>query len=114
MWRDAYHPDLVSERKLNVSTAQGAYKICLLSVCRILEMNHADRTRYPFTKLSCSFMIKTSDDEEFVFEASSPKQRDAIVHTWKLVVARLASQAVVGDGEGMVGEFFVSSAFGVP
>jgi len=114
MWRDAYHPDLASERKLNVSTAQGAYKICLLSVCRILEMNHADRTRYPFTKLSCSFMIKTSDDEEFVFEASSPKQRDAIVHTWKLVVARLASQAVVGDGEGMVGEFFVSSALGVP
>lgn len=114
MWRDAYHPDLASTRTLNRSTTQGPYKICLLSICRILEAHKIDRTKYPFAKKSCSFMIKTSDDEEFVFEASTPKQRDFIVNTWKLVVARLASQAVVGDGEGMVGEFFVSSAFGVP
>ena len=114
MWRDAYHPDLASQRKLNFSTTKGPHQICLLSICRIIEARNIDRNRYPFAKKSCSFMIRTSDDEEFIFEAVNQKQRDHIVHTWKLVVARLASQAVVGDGEGMVGEFFVSSSFSVP
>lgn len=114
MWRDAYHPDLASQRKLNFSTTQGPHQICLLSICRVIEAKTIDRKKYPYAKKSCSFMIRTSDDEEYVFEALNQKQRDHIVHTWKLVVARLASQAVVGDGEGMVGEFFVSSVFSVP
>jgi hypothetical protein len=62
---------------------------------------------------SCSFLIKTSDDEEYLFEAESQNKRDELVHSWKLVIARLASIAVIGDGEGMVGEFFVPSSFGV-
>ena len=113
MWRDAYHPDLASQRKLNFSTTKGPRQICLLSICRIIEAQKIDRKKYPFVKKSCSFLIRTSDDEEFVFEAMNQKQRDHIVHMWKLVVARLASQAVVGDGEGMVGEFFVPASFGV-
>lgn len=114
MWRDAYHPDLVSQRKLNKSTTQGPHQICLLSICRIVEAKALDRKKYPFAKNSCSFIIRTSNDDEFVFEAGNQHQRDYVVHMWKLVVARLASQAVVGDGEGMVGEFFVPSSFGVP
>lgn len=114
MWRDAYHPDLASQRKLNFSTTQGPHQICLLSICRIIAINKIDRKKYPFAKKSCSFIVRTSDDEEFVFEAFNQSHRSHIVHTWKLVVARLASQAVVGDGEGMVGEFFVPSSFGVP
>lgn len=72
-----------------------------------------DKKKYPFAKTSCSFIIRTSDDEEFIFETINQKARDQLVYAWKLVVARLASQAVVGDGEGMVGEFFVPSSFGV-
>jgi len=114
MWRDAYHPDLTSQRKLNISTIKGPQQICLLNICRIMEANKLNRKKYPFAKKCCSFIIRTSEDEEFVFETASKQERDEIVYTWKLVVARLASQAVVGDGEGMVGEFFVSSSFGVP
>ena len=114
MWRDAYHPDLLSHRKLNKSTTQGPRQICLLSICRIIEAKTLDRTRYPLAKTTCSFIVRTTDDDEFLFEAGTQNQRDYVVHMWKLVVARLASQAVVGDGEGMVGEFFVPSSFGVP
>ena len=115
MWRDAYHPELSSHRKLNESTTNGPQQICLLSICRILEVkDQIDRKMYPFAKKSCSFLIRTCDDDEFMFEAQTEKERDELVYHWKLVVARLASQAVVGDGDKMVGEFFVPSHFGVP
>jgi len=115
MWREAYHPDLASRRKLNSSSTQGPHQVCLLSICRILEVaDTVDRKKYPFAKKSCSFLIRTCDDTEYMFEASSEEIRERILHQWKLVVARLASQAVVGDGEGMVGEFFVPTSFSVP
>ena len=115
MWRDAYHPELSSHRKLNDSITKGPNQICLLSICRILEVtDHVDRTKYPFAKKTCSFLIRTCDEEEFLFETQSEKERSELVYLWKLVVARLASQAVVGDGDKMVGEFFVPSTFGVP
>ena len=115
MWRDAYHPELSTHRKLNESIRKGPEQICLLSICRILEVQDTlDRKKYPFAKKSCSFLVKTCDDDEFLFEAQSENQRNELVYLWKLVVARLASQAVVGDGDKMVGEFFVPSHFGVP
>lgn len=113
MWRDAYHPELSSSRRLNTSTLNGPHQVCLLSICRVLDAKNLDRDKYPFAMKSCSFLIKTSDDEEYLFEAESQNKRDELVHSWKLVIARLASIAVVGDGEGMVGEFFVPSSFGV-
>ena len=115
MWRDAYNPDLSSQRKLNDSITNGPNQICLLSICRIIDVkHHIDRKLYPFAKKTCSFLIRTCDDEEYLFETQSETERDEIVYLWKLVVARLASQAVVGDGDKMVGEFFVPSTFGVP
>lgn len=115
MWREAYHPDLASKRKLNKSSTEGPHQVCLLGICRILEATSSlDRKKYPFAKKSCSFLIRTCDDNEYVFEARSTELREQILNQWKLVVARLASQAVVGDGEGMVGEFFVPTSFAVP
>ncbi len=115
MWRDAYHPELSTRRKLNDSITKGPNQICLLSICRILDVkDHIDRHLYPFAKRSCSFLIRTCDDEEYLFETQSEKERDDLVYLWKLVVARLASQAVVGDGDKMVGEFFVPTNYGVP
>ena len=113
MWRDAYHPELSSFRRLNESTIHGPHQVCLLSICRVLDAKNLDRYKYPFAKKSCSFIIKTSDNDEYLFEAEDENKRDRIVHSWKLVIARLASIAVVGDGEGMVGEFFVPASFGV-
>jgi len=115
MWRNAYHPELATHRKLNDSTIKGPYQVCLLSICRILEINDSiDRKKYPFAKKSCSFLIRTCDDEEYMFEAPTEEERNHNVYMWKLVVARLASQAVVGDGNKMVGEFFVPTSYGVP
>jgi hypothetical protein len=115
MWRDAFHPHLVSQRKLNESSTSRPYQLCLLTICRILEATaNIDRKKYPFAKISCSFLVRTCDDDEYLFEAINEDERDNIVFLWKLVVARLASQAVVGDGDGMVGEFFVPTSFGVP
>lgn len=115
MWREAYHPDLASHRKLNASSTQRPHQVCLLGICRILEATSTlDRKKYPFAKKSCSFIIRTCDDNEYVFEARSEESREQILDQWKMVVARLASQAVVGDGEGMVGEFFVPTSFAVP
>jgi len=114
MWRDAYHPDLASKRQLNVSSTRRPYQICLLSICRIIETTYMDRSKYPFAKTNCSFLIRTCDNDEFLFEAENEQERDRTVNTWKLVVARLASQAVVGNGEGMLGEFFVSPNYSVP
>ena len=115
MWRDAYNPNLSSHRKLNESiTTHGPHQICLLSICRILQVESLDRSQYPFAKTNCSFWIRTCEEEEFLFEAKSEEEREEIVYLWKLVVARLASQAVVGDGDKMVGEFFVPSSLGVP
>jgi len=114
MWRDAYHPDLVSSRKLNLSSTDGPYQVCLLNICRVIATSGSiDRTKYPFAKQSSSFLIRSCDDEEFLFEAINEKERDRIVYLFKVVVARLASQAVVGNGEGMLGEFFVPSSYGV-
>ena len=115
MWRDAFHPELISQRKLNESSTKRPYQLCLLTICRILEATeNIDRKKYPFAKISCSFFVRTCEDEEYLFEAINEEERDNIVYTWKLLVARLASQAVVGDGDGMVGEFFVPTSFGVP
>ena len=114
MWRDAYNPELSSNRKLNDSITKGPHQICLLSICRILPVkDELDRIKYPFAKKTCSFLIRTCDENEFLFETQSEKERNDLVYMWKLVVARLASQAVVGDGDKMVGEFFVPSSLGV-
>jgi hypothetical protein len=114
MWRDAYNPELSSLRKFNHSMTNGPQKICLLSICRILEVKDClERKKYPFAKKACSVLIKTCEDEEYLFETQTEKERDELVFMWKLVVARLASQAVVGDGDKMVGEFFVPTSLSV-
>lgn len=114
MWRDSYHPELESRRKLNLSSTEHPYQVSLLNICRLLGVSsqkQMDRKRYPLAKSSCSFQLKTCNNDEVLFEAKNEKERDQIVHFWKLVVARLASQAVVGDGDAMVDEYFVPSSY---
>ena len=51
MWRDAHHPDLLSLRKLNLSSTEGAYQVFLLNICCVIETSGStDRTKYPFAK----------------------------------------------------------------
>jgi hypothetical protein len=105
MWREAYQADL-GIRKLNASS-QKPFNVRLLNLCRILEAPaNLDRSIYPLARISCSFMVKTSDDQEFLFEAASVEERDEVVRRWKLCVARFATLAVLEDMRAITLEFF--------
>lgn len=82
------------------------YQVRLLNVCRVLPLDDIDRSKYPLARASHSFVIRLVHGEEFVFEAASEKDRDAIVSRWKLVIARLAMLAVFEDIDAMSSEFF--------
>mmetsp|Transcript_26906 Transcript_26906/g.35789 ORF Transcript_26906/g.35789 Transcript_26906/m.35789 type:complete len:309 (+) Transcript_26906:3-929(+) len=127
MWREAHQLDIANNRQLN-ATAKQPHNMAILTICRILEMDALPSSPPSdsfFTstkksvrssllaKRSCSFVLRNSFDEEFLFEARSEAERDEIVHDWKLVVARLASYAITGNGTGMINEFFMTE-FGVP
>ena len=94
MWRPA------------VSTVAAPFSLRMLSACRVLGPSSLDRSVYPLARSSRSLVMRTCDDEEFLFEAASESERDAILQQWKLLVARLASLAVLEDMEGIASEFF--------
>lgn len=116
-WRDCYQPlgDGTRRSKAVSSMAKTSNSIDMLSVCRIIKCdrlrNGMDRSKYPFAKSSCSFIIRTNDKGDFLFQASNMEERDDIVCKWKLVVARLASLAITNDGNALSREFFRSQDF---
>lgn len=106
MWRQVYQPTLATFRTLNESCRK-PMDVRVLNACRIIEAgDKLDRSKYPMARSACSFFLKTCRDETFLFEASSPEEKELIMRQWKLVVARLASLAVVEDMESMAKEFF--------
>lgn len=106
MWREVYQPSLSKKRLLSESSRK-PIDVRVLNTCRIVEANSdLDRSKYPMARSACSLFLKTCRDEVFLFEASSPEEREQIIRHWKLVVARLASLAVIEDMESMVQEFF--------
>lgn len=109
MWREVYQPSLSIQRRLSESSRK-PMDVRVLNTCRIVEAGKdLDRSKYPMARSACSLFLKTCRDEVFLFEASSPEERDQIVRQWKLVVARLASLAVIEDMESMAHEFFTPS-----
>jgi len=102
MWRQAYQPHL-HKNKLN-KTSQKPFSLRLLNLCRILE--DYDRSKYPLARPSCSFLVKTADVGDILFEAGSPEERSDIVRRWKLTVARFATLAIMEDLETICAEFF--------
>ena len=103
MWRPMVESP--SRKKANQPTT--ANSIRMLSACRICTLQ--DRKAYPWARPSRTVVIKTTacdDGQEYVFEAASEADRDAMMQQWKLVVARLASLAVLEDMEGLAREFF--------
>lgn len=108
MWRQVHQPS--GSRILNESSCKPTY-LRVLNVCRIVEATSGiDRTKYPMARVACSLFLKTCKNEVYLFEAPSPRERDAILYEWKLVVARLASLAVLEDMEAMAKEFFTPIA----
>jgi hypothetical protein len=78
----------------------------ILDINRILNVEKLDRSRHPFAKTRNTFIMKTLQDETFLFEASSASERDRLVHSIKLMVARLGSMLVVKD-DAVLEEFFI-------
>mmetsp|Transcript_5157 Transcript_5157/g.15014 ORF Transcript_5157/g.15014 Transcript_5157/m.15014 type:complete len:631 (+) Transcript_5157:142-2034(+) len=77
----------------------------LLDITKILNVEETEGVRHSFAKPSHCFLIKSIDDEEFCFEAQSRQERDRVVSSLKLLIARFGAQVLTGDPEAY-NEFF--------
>ena len=77
----------------------------LLDIYRILKATEDIRKDHPLAKVNNCFVITTSNNKCFVFEAQSETERDIIVNGLKLLVSRLASMIIVGNNT-VFAEFF--------
>eukprot|EP00978_Attheya_sp_CCMP212_P033560 scaffold135859_cov63-Attheya_sp.AAC.3 len=102
MWVPA-HEGKLEKKQLNISEKMPE-AVQLLDVCRVLAATEVDRDLYPLAYKARSFFVETISDV-FLFEAESASERDRFVHGMKLVIARLASQLIVGDSQ-VYEEFF--------
>ena len=110
-WRESYSRRMEGRCKSATSEiAVAPNTIAMLSVSRIVECDRIvaglDRAKYPLAMASRSFVIRTCDVGEFVFQASTTEERDDIVHRWKHVIARLAALAIVNNGKAISREYF--------
>ena len=117
MWKKGYNESIANRRssfssQINTTnTVLPHFTIDLLDICRVLPTTSINRSLHPYAKKSCSFTIETHTDT-YLFECKSTKERDESVHGLKLVVARLASQLIVGDND--VYKDFFSGVGSVP
>ena len=68
------------------------HSVDLLDITKIVATEAVDRTKYPFAKCSCSFIVQ-SFAKEMVFEAVCESERDDIVDGLQMMVARLGSKS---------------------
>lgn len=104
---------------------RGSVKLCknpsvqaveLLDVTRILKLEDVDTANllHPsFAKTSHCFVIKTIHGEKFCFEALDEAERDHLIYSLKLVIARFGAKVLVGDSH-VYWEFFSMGDAGVP
>jgi hypothetical protein len=104
VWKSAHK----SSRKVAYQRSEVS-SVDILDIHRILQVEKLNRSRHPFAKTANTFLIKTIHDETLLFEASSTSERDRLVHSFKLMVARLGSMLVVQD-DTVLEEFFVGVA----
>lgn len=90
--------------KARLSERHDTEGVDLLDVHRVLEIEKVDRLRYPFARKSGIFVVKTIDDQSYMFEAKSSSERDLIVKALRLVVSRFASKLLTQHGD--MSEFF--------
>ncbi len=104
--RMASHKPLRGKNAVEL-TQQEFYSFQLLEVYRILNANASKKCllEHPLAKRDRCFVVTTSEEESYVFEATSRKERDELIYVLKLVVSRLASLIIVGDNT-VFHEFF--------
>jgi hypothetical protein len=109
MWRSV-HLKKSKGNSIENPTISG---IDLLDITRILKVKKIDRRRYPFAKPMHCFIIKTIQDEDLCFEAKSVLDRNRLVYSFKMIVARFGAKVIVAD-ESLFDEFFAIQDGGVP
>ena len=87
-------------------------EIELLDITRILKVQNLDRSLYPFAKSQHCFQIKTIDMGEYLFEAKSSTERNRLMYSLKMVIARFAAKIITQD-QSIHDEFF-SNMVGAP
>jgi hypothetical protein len=85
----------------------GVQAIDLLNIKRVLKVDQMDRCRHPFAKPLNCFMVRSIDDEEFFFETESPTERDRLVYSMKMVIARFGAMVLEQDNT-VYAEFFAT------
>jgi len=103
-------PPSSSLRSNSFSQPSKMGNVALLDIHRILPVEHLDRRLYPFAKIQHCFLVKAMD-QTLLFEASSKVERDRMVDSLKLCVARLGS-LLLSEDDGLMDEFFAGMEHG--
>eukprot|EP00980_Cylindrotheca_fusiformis_P017854 scaffold5653_cov147-Cylindrotheca_fusiformis.AAC.16 len=82
-------------------------EIDLLKIKRVLKVDQMDRSSHPFAKPLNCFMVKSIEDEELFFETESPTERDRLVYSMKMVIARFGAMVLEQDNN-VYQEFFAT------
>ncbi|VEU41312.1 unnamed protein product [Pseudo-nitzschia multistriata] len=98
-------PKINSEGQSSVCQKFCLQGIELLDITKILKVEETEGVSHSLAKPSHCFFIKSIHDEEFCFEAKSRKERDRIVSSLKLLIARFGAKVLTGDPE-VYYEFF--------
>jgi hypothetical protein len=77
----------------------------LLDITRILRMEDIEGGSQAFARPSHCVVIKSIHNEEFCFEAKSVQERNRLVYSLKIVIARFGAKVLVGDPD-VYWEFF--------
>ena len=109
LWKRVHHHRHSSIKKIKAQQQATPQAIELLDICRILALDKSPG----LAKANTCFQITTIQDDTYIFEASSPSERDRIVSSLKLTVARFGAKLLVGDSS-LFSEFFVSEGADVP
>jgi len=118
-WTPAVQPNLLRMNNNNVNrdadscprelllSESAPPQVELLSIIRVNKPSNLDRSQYPFARLDRICCITTNDPNHpsIVLECPSSQERDWLVFSLKLIVARLASIIITRD-EDMLHEFF--------
>ena len=72
--------------------------VFLFDVTSIQKARNMDLHAFPFVVPNNSFMISVKDCPHILFEAKSEKEQQRITHGLKLMIARIISDAVTGQG----------------
>ena len=103
-------PRLDSEGQSSVRQRFCLQGIELLDITRILKVEETEGDNQSFARPSHCFFIKSIHDEEFCFEAKSRPERDRVVSSLKLLIARFGAKVLTGDPQVYYEFFWMNEA----